>query len=163
SQAGPSAGTRSPDDTYRFRPKNTPPLTSGGQPVTLDFSECAGVLRLHFVDGVGIAMPIQSISYFSGAAGLVDKFSQNVAYAYVGLPDQVSVSTYDIVVPGGGTYETLLTYGFGTNYYGDQPGYTVNFSTTLTNTVACDQILDVNVVVPNQSQLATIKGRVGIS
>src|ERR1039457_371278 len=45
----PTAAPNSVENTYVFASQTTPLLTSPGSPATLDFSECAGILDVHFV------------------------------------------------------------------------------------------------------------------
>jgi len=154
-QVGPNTIDLAGDYFYTFAAQNTPLLTSNGPPATLNFSQCAGILDLHFVTSGGVPVPILSLSYAVTAAGP----NNLVAVQYFNaVPAGTSVTNQEILVPGGGTYVTTVTYGFGTNIYTD----TVQYTASLTNTVACDQILRADVVIPSQAQLASAYGNVDL-
>jgi len=142
-------------DSYTFAPQNTPLLTPAGPPATLNFSECAGILDFHFVTSGGVPVPIQSLTYAVTTVGVNDTVAD---CPLNGVPSGTSITNRDIIVPGGGTYKTVLTYGFGSNIYAD----TVVYTTILTNTVPCDQVVPTDVVIPSQAQLASAFGNVDL-
>jgi hypothetical protein len=152
---GPVGAAYNVNDTFVFSPQYTPLLTTPGSPATVNFSECAGVLDVHFVTSGGAPVPIQSLAYQVYPLGS----STPVATAGIAINPGTSVTNFDIVVPGGGTYKSVITYGFGTNKYLNTAQYTI----TLTNTVSCDQVLATNVAVPTASQLANVTGFVGLA
>jgi HYR domain len=146
---GPNTG-----DYYYFTPQITPVLMPGGGPVTLNFTECAGVLDLRFVTSDGTPVFIQ------GLQAQVQRLSDSawVAESYYGVPPGSSVTNKLLLVPGGGPYSISVTYQTGTNAYFD----TLRYEAMVTNTVACDQIVVANVVVPTGPQLAQAKGNVDL-
>ena len=142
-------------DRYYFAPRNTPSLVPGAPPVTMDFAEAAGVLELRFVNSTGGPVAIQGLKvqvYPLGGATLAADSGTDGA----GVPAGTSITTKDLLVPGGGSYWAVVTCQTGSNYYTDTVAYTLY----LTNTVPRDQTVVANVVIPSGSQLARITGNV---
>jgi len=146
---GPNTG-----DYYYFAPQTTATLMPGDPPATVNFTECAGVLDLRFITSDGAPAPIQGLQ--TQVLRISD--SVDVADAYYGVIPGSSATNKYLLVPGGGPYSITVTYQTGTNAYID----TVRYTTTVTNTVPCDQIVVANVVVPSGPQLAQAKGNVDL-
>ena len=144
-------------DRYYFAPRNTPSLVPGAHAVTMDFAEAAGVLELHFVNSTGGPVAIQGLkvqAYPLGSTTLAADSGTDGG----GVPAGTSITTKDLLVPGGGSYWAVVTCQTGSNYYTDTVAYTVY----LTNTVPRDEIVITNVVIPSGSQLARITGNVNL-
>ena len=146
---GPNTG-----DYYYFAPQVTPVLMPGDPPATVNFTECAGVLDLRFVTSDGAPVLIQGLQ--TQVLRISD--SVDVADAYYGVIPGSSATNKYLLVPGGGPYSITVTYQTGTNSYID----TARYTTTVTNTVPCDQAVVASVVVPSGPQLAQAKGNVDL-
>jgi hypothetical protein len=133
------------EEAYYFAPKTSPPVVAGLAGPIVNFEECLGVIELNFVDSQGVPLSV------------------NGGYIYA---DSYNEILWDI--PDGATQQRLYVRGGdqahpmaialyrGTNIYTDRLTYYLNTNFT----VACDTILDVNIVIPDAGALGQITGTV---
>lgn len=135
------------DDRELFytRTFETPPLVEDATPLPLDLAECAGVVRLQFVDAAGTPVTV------AGGSGQVYAGSELRAQMLSLAPGS---GENFLVVPAGVELLLNLQLQRGSDLYRDQ----INHTFTLTTNVPCDTVLTVPVVLRDPTSLGRITG-----
>jgi hypothetical protein len=127
-------------DYYRFVPATAAPLERApAPPVTLDFRECAGVIDIRWQDVDGDPVVVRSgsmVARFLAPGGIRDLQS------YASFPG--GTSRERLVVRGGMHYYLSMTYATGNDPTFDLIRHPYEGEVT----IACDEIVEVIVVVP---------------
>lgn len=140
-------------DEYYFRTVTSPPVLDEPAPDTaLDILECAGIVRVRYVDAGGAPVTVQGdrVTADSSAGGV-----SPLAFVTSGVTQK------DVVVRGdGSTYTVRAEITYGTDPFNDR----MTQLRTATVVVNCDEIVDLPVVVTTAGapELATIRGRLDI-
>jgi hypothetical protein len=152
-QAAALLGSGPVHDEYYFLPVTSPPVVEDPAPDTpLDIIECAGLIRVHFVDDVGMPLAVQGdrVTASSSLGG-------TSPLGHVGA----SSTTKDLVVRGdGSTYSVRVEITFGSDPFVDR----VYVERSGSVVVGCDEIVDLPVVVPTPAsgQQGRIIGRADV-
>lgn len=131
---------------FYFASSDSAPVVTGNPPVTLDFEECLGVVRLRFVNSAGDDLAVDAGQI--RALGSRDQ-RQNVT------PGSHETRFY---LQGGESQLIEVTLRRGTNDYVDLVAYSV----TTNVTVGCDEIITVDVVIPEAGESGRITGNADI-
>lgn len=138
-------------ESYFFKSQTSAPVSLGQPPVTLDFSECVGVVTVQFVDLNGQPIVI--------SGGQIDATS-TTTLGYSGITTLTPGTTEQRIYLGGGdTHSLNMTVYRGTDLYSDR------ISTVLTTNVpvTCDAFTTVSMVIPDAGTLGTIKGTFSVA
>jgi Zn-dependent metalloprotease len=138
-------------ETYYFRPQVSDPVQSFVPGPILNFAECVGVLTVRFVDAQGAPVSVDGGTLIAN-----------------GIDPSEEVSRVEIV-PGGTTERRIYVRGDvpvalsvsvsrGTSSAVDR----IQYSTVTNVTVACDDLVAVDILVPGAGDLAQVTGEVDL-
>ncbi|HXJ58794.1 MAG TPA: choice-of-anchor Q domain-containing protein, partial [Verrucomicrobiae bacterium] len=129
---------------YQFHSKTSAPVVAGMAGPVLNFEDCLGVVQFNFVDSLGAPVSVDG-GYIIG-----DAF-----YSYRSSISN-GVTQQRFYVRGGGAHSLALALNRGTNVYTDRQAYYVNTNVT----VGCDEIVNLNIVIPTDDTAGQITGTV---
>jgi hypothetical protein len=130
---------------YYFNAKTSPPVVVGLAGPVVNFEECLGVVQFNFVDSQGAPVSV------SGGTIVADSYNE----ALYGIPAGSTQQRF-YVRGGDQSHSFAIALYSGTNVYSDRLTYYLNTNFT----VACDAILNVNIVIPAAHALGQITGTV---
>ncbi|MGD8377167.1 MAG: hypothetical protein PVF68_13610, partial [Acidobacteriota bacterium] len=127
-------------DVYYFAPQDAPAVfTEVQQPsgVTQNFSECVGLIQVHFVDGGGASIQVRGGSMTASEGGLTRAVDH-------GFPDPSG--DVELIVPAdpSATYDLRVDFNLNSDPYVDKVTLRVDFPGVV---VACDDVVDLYVDV----------------
>lgn len=128
----------------------SPLMTSAGSDVELNFAECAGMLRLSFVDVQGNPVQVHAMR-----GQVIEVASGSVRGTLNGTYD--STENY-LLVPADVEFKVDLQIDVGTDGSADR----VTYSRTLTQTVGCDSIVPSTVVLDSLGTPGSMVGLVDL-
>ena len=124
-------------------------MTIGVTPPPLNFDECVGVVTVRFVTSGGVPVTVDG--------GRIICYSlPDGNYSGVRSVIPAGVTQQRIYLRGGATHHLDITVHRGTDYYTDRIETTLGTNLVVT----CDQLTNVNMVIPSSGTLATITGNV---
>jgi HYR domain len=132
-------------ETYYFTNHVTAPLKPGVAPSPVDFSECAGVVTVHFVDEAGQPVPVSTGNFAADSGGVTSALLS---------PVPAGATSQRIYLAGGQTHHLSMKVTRGTDLYSD----TIQTAAETNVDVVCDGFTDVNLVIPSGAALGAIKG-----
>lgn len=135
--------------TYYFNSITSAPVVAFMPGVTLDFTECLGVVTVRFVDDAGAPLAIDSGNIIANEIS---------PYTEIGRVHEIPTGSTEqrIYVRGDTAVQLIITVSRGTSTFTDRIQYVA-----ITNTlVGCDQLAELDIVVPTAGALAQATGTV---
>lgn len=144
---------------YQFATKISDPVFPEPAPdVTLDFVECAGLIRIHYRSAANINTPVPVDS--SGVYARIPA-NNNELQAYGGPVQNTGATDHTLIVRGGNTFDLQVsaTTSTGSSHFLDY----ITFSTrsNYTVNVPCDGIVDVTLLIPDFTGSGPTNGALG--
>ena len=136
---------------YYVAGQTSAPVEIGITPPPLDFTECVGVVTVHFVTSGGAPVPVDG--------GKIIAFSVP-DYNYTGVRSVIPAGSTQqrIYLRGGTTHHLDITVHIGTNFYTDRIESFLGTNVDVT----CDAFTAVDMVIPSAGTLANIVGNVDL-
>ena len=136
---------------YYFNTLTSAPVVIGAVPPALNFSECVGMVTLHFVTDAGVPVPL--------AGGRIVA-TDPVTAAYTGYQYDIAAGSTEqhFYLRGGATHVLDITVNRGTDFYADRIEHYVRTNVTVT----CDGFTSVNIVIPDADILERVTGKVNV-
>ncbi len=128
---------------YQFHSKTSAPVVVGMAGPVLNFEDCLGVVQFNFVDSLGVPVSV--------GGGIINA---DGGYVHSSIPNGATQQRF--YVRGGGDHSLSLTLNRGTNVYTDRQAHQVNTNLT----VGCDEIVNVNIIIPSDVGVGQITGTV---
>ena len=130
-------------EVYYFTNRVSDPVVLDGPPVTVNFTECVGVVTVHFVDELGVPVGVDGVNIAADGA--------SSAVLDVSSPNLTSQRIY---LGGGQPHQLSIKARRGTDIYSN-----LIHSYLLTNVVVpCDALVDIQMVIPANDSVATVHG-----
>lgn len=132
---------------YHFATKTSDPCLPETAPdVTLDFEECAGLIRIHYRSAANILTPVPVDS--SGVYAYIPA-NNNELQAYGGPVQNTMAIDHTLIVRGGNTFDLTVSADthVGTSWSLDY--ITFHTISNYTITVPCNEIVDVTLLIPD--------------
>jgi hypothetical protein len=147
----PYANMEGQSYTYYFNAKTSAPVVIGSTPPPLDFTECVGVVMVHFVTPGGVPIAVDGGKIF--ATSVPDG-------NYTGVHSDIAagVTQQRVYLRGGIAHHLDITVHRGTNFYTDR----IESFLSTNVAVTCDQFTNINMVIPGSGTLAKIIGNVDL-
>jgi hypothetical protein len=136
-------------ETYYFVPATSEPVVAFLPGPTVDFTECLGVLTVHFVDSGGLPLAIDDGSLVVNTEDGTAEICR-----FDGIP--IGATEQRIYLRGGTAAKLTMTVSRGTSTFTDRIQYS-----TVTNVMApCDGFADIDIVIPGAGALGRATGNV---
>ena len=142
---------------YYFESAESAGVTPEPNPdVTVDITECAGVVDIGWVDLYGSPVAVQGFQIHALRESVSGSGNFNIGQAYSWLSSGNTSQTYLPVRGEGADYTLSIYYDSGTDPYSDK----VRGLCNETLAVNCDEIVEVTCMIPPPGELGAIVGNV---
>ena len=142
---------------YYFESAESAGVTPEPNPdITVDITECAGVVDIGWVDLYGSPVAVQGFQIHALRESVSGSGNFNIGQAYSWLSSGNTSQTYLPVRGDGADYTLSIYYDSGTDPYSDK----VRGLCNETLAVNCDEIVEVTCMIPPPGELGAIVGNV---